>query len=300
MAFTAADLPSLVGRTAIVTGANSGLGYWTALELARHGAAVTLACRDTAAAERAAAEMGAGVEVRSLNLASLDSVRTFAAGWNAELHLLVNNAGVMAPPKWGTTEDGFELQFGTNHLGHFALTGLFLPSLLAAGDARVVSVSSLAHRTGTAGVLFGNPERGYKPMAAYSESKLANLLFGLELQRRAGARLASTVAHPGLSATNLFRSPHGLGANPAVRVAGAVLSKLVMQSARAGADPILYAATLADPGSYSGPHWLGEIRGPAAPARMSATARDAGLAAQLWDLSEELTEVRYDWTVPAG
>jgi NAD(P)-dependent dehydrogenase (short-subunit alcohol dehydrogenase family) len=307
MAFSIRDLPSMAGRTAIVTGANSGLGYEVALELARHGASVTLACRNAASADAAAAAIraatpGASVDVRELDLASLNAVARFAASWDEPLHLLINNAGVMAPPAWRGTVDGFELQFGTNHLGHFALTGRLLPHLRAAGSSRVVSVASLAHRTGTAAVLLGNPEADYQPMRAYSNSKLANLLFAVELQRRAVDGLTSTAAHPGVSATNLFLSPDGMGGNPLLRIGGRAVSRLVLQSARAGAEPILFAATLAEPGSYSGPRWFSEFRGPAVAARLSATALDDGLARQLWDLSEELTGVRFDWAIsqPAG
>ncbi len=303
MSWDVSQLPSFEGRSALVTGANSGIGLPTALELARRGAHVRLACRNTAAGERAADQVrarvpGAQVSVLALDLASLDSVASLAAGWDGPLDVLVNNAGVMAPPSWKPTKDGFELQFGTNHLGHFALTGSLLPALLAAPAARVVTVSSLAHRGGGADVLFGNQQQGYRAQHAYSNSKLANLLFGLELQRRAvaaGVALTSTVAHPGISATNLFLNKEGLGANPVLRIGGRLVGRVAFQSAAAGALPSLYAVSAAAPGSYSGPQWPGEFRGHPGPARMSATAQDAGLAAQLWDLSEELTGVHYDW-----
>jgi NAD(P)-dependent dehydrogenase (short-subunit alcohol dehydrogenase family) len=300
------DLRPLVAKSAVVTGANSGIGWHTAFALARSGTSVTLACRNLAKAEPAADRIralspGADVRVRRLDLSSLASVNEFAAGWTGPLELLVNNAGVMAPPSWRATQDGLELQFGTNHLGHFALTGRLLPALLAAERPRVVTVASLAHRGGTAGVLLGNPSEGYRAIQAYSESKLANLLFALELQRRAtehGTTLVSAAAHPGLTATNLFRSRDGLGANPLIRGLGAAFGRLVLQSAEAGARPSLYAADAAGPGSYVGPRWMGESRGPVGAARISGTATDPELAAQLWDLSEELTEVRYVW--PAG
>ena len=303
MSWDLAQLPSFAGKTVVVTGGNSGIGFHTALELARRGADVTIACRDADRGRQAMDRIQALVPnsligVRVLNLASLQSVQAFAESWDGPLDLLVDNAGVMAPPKWRSTEDGFELQFGTNHLGHFALTGRLLPALLAAPAARVVSVSSLAHRGGSAAVLFGNPAEGYRPAVAYSNSKLANLLFGLELQRRAAGRsLTSTVAHPGVSNTNLFISGEGLGANPIIRAGGKLVGPIVLQSSAAGALPTLYAAAAAAPGSYSGPQWLGEWRGRPGPAKMSPSALDTGLAEQLWDLSEELTGVTYEWSV---
>jgi NAD(P)-dependent dehydrogenase (short-subunit alcohol dehydrogenase family) len=303
MAFRPESLGSFAGKSVLVTGANAGIGWQTAAEFARHGAAVTLACRNLERADRAADRIralvpGSDVRVSELNLAALSSVRKFADGWTGSLHVLINNAGVMAPPSWRATEDDFELQFGTNHLGHYALTGLLLPHLLTAAPARVVTVSSLAHGGGDASVLLGNPAEGYRPRKAYSNSKLANLLFGLELQRRAEAApsaLTSTVAHPGIAATNLFRSKDGLGANPVIRGFGTVFGRVIFQSARAGALPTLYAATEAAPGSYSGPQWPGEIRGSVGPAAISPTGLDTGLAAQLWDLSAELTEVEYEF-----
>jgi NAD(P)-dependent dehydrogenase (short-subunit alcohol dehydrogenase family) len=303
MSWDVSQLPSFEGRSALVTGANSGIGLPTALELARRGAHVRLACRNTAAGEQAADQIrakapGAQVTVLTLDLASLTSVAALAQAWHGPLDVLINNAGVMAPPSWKPTEDGFELQFGTNHLGHFALTGRLLPALLAAPAARVVTVSSLAHRGGGADVLFGNQQQGYRAQHAYSNSKLANLLFGLELQRRAasaGVALTSAVAHPGVSATNLFLSKEGLGANPVLRIGGRVVGPVAFQSAAAGAQPSLYAVSAAEPGSYSGPQWPGEFRGRPGPARLSQVAQDVQLAAQLWDLSEELTDVHYDW-----
>jgi NAD(P)-dependent dehydrogenase (short-subunit alcohol dehydrogenase family) len=295
------DLRPWVAKSAVVTGANSGIGWHTASALAQSGTSVTLACRDLAKAEPAADRIralspGADVRVSRLDLASLASVNDFAAGWTGPLDLLVNNAGVMAPPRWRSTQDGFEVQFGTNHLGHFALTGRLLPALLAAERPRVVTVASLAHHRGTAGVLLGNPSEGYRAMQAYSESKLANLLFALELQRRAtehGSALISAAAHPGVTATNLFLSRDGLGANPLIRGLGTVFGRLVLQPAESGARPSLYAAATAGPGSYTGPRWLGESRGPVGAAQISRIAAAPELAAQLWDLSEELTGVRY-------
>ncbi len=298
-------MPDLGGTRALVTGANSGIGYYTALELARHGAEVTLACRNTESAaeaqRRIGAEIGAGggrVEVVRLDLSSLASVRACAESWEGPLDLLVNNAGVMTPPRYRQTEDGFELQFGTNHLGHFALTGLLLPSLLDSPRARVVTVSSLAHAAGRDDVLEGNLGGRYNPQHAYGNSKLANLLFASELQRRATAQvtsLTSTAAHPGVSHTNLVTSPQGLGAIPGIKLVAPVFLTLFLQSAAAGAHPTLYAATEGEPGSYTGPQRLRGQRGPIGPARTQHLARDEKLAADLWELSEKQTGVTFDW-----
>jgi NAD(P)-dependent dehydrogenase (short-subunit alcohol dehydrogenase family) len=303
-----AEMPSLLGTTAVVTGGNSGIGYHTALELARHGAAVTLAVRTLEKGEAAAARIrdsaaDARVLVARLDLASLDSVRAFADRWEGPLGLLVNNAGLMSPPRYRQTQDGFELQLGTNHLGHFALAGRLLPALLAAQAPRVVTVSSIAHHHGGLGVLDGNPPEGYHPSTAYGNSKLANLLFALELQRRAtlaGAPLTSTAAHPGVSSTNLVTSEQGLGSIPGVKIVAPLFLKLVFQSPKAGAEPTLYAATRAEPGSYTGPQGLRESRGHVGPARLSREARDEVLARKLWDLSEDWTGVRYAWETPVS
>ena len=301
-AWSTSDIPSLAGTTAVVTGANSGIGWHTAAELARHGADVTLAVRSPDKGEAAAAQMREGaagtVRVARVDLGSLASVQEFAEAWDGPLGLLVNNAGLMSPPRYHATEDGFELQFGTNHLGHFALTARLLPALLEAPSPRVVTVASLAHRQGGPDVLDANPAERYQPQRAYGNSKLANLLFGTELQRRAerhAPRLTSTVAHPGVTATNLFTSPDGLGSSRVVRAVGPVVSRVLLQSAAAGANPTLYAATEAEPGSYTGPSWLGEMRGPVGTARRSGPARDAALASALWEHSEELTGVRFGW-----
>jgi NAD(P)-dependent dehydrogenase (short-subunit alcohol dehydrogenase family) len=303
MNWTPKLIPSLAGKTAVVTGANSGIGWHTAAELAKHGASVTLACRNVQAGEDAASRMrdagAVDVQVAELDLASQTSVELFAKGWVGPLDLLVNNAGVMTPPKYRRTEDGFELQFGTNHLGHFALTGRLLPALLAAPAARVVTVASIAHFRGKANVLEGNPEKGYRPEPAYGNSKLANVLFARELQRRAsehGVALTSAGAHPGVSATELVQDSQGMGSNRLVRAVAPMVLKLVFQSAAAGANPSLYAATVAAPGSYTGPQRLRETRGPVGPAKLNRLAKDETLASDLWNLSEELTGVSFDWT----
>jgi NAD(P)-dependent dehydrogenase (short-subunit alcohol dehydrogenase family) len=314
---SADELPDLSGTTAVVTGGNSGIGLETARALASHGAGVTLACRNLLAAELAAEQIrsshnrigargaisgGASspvdVRVAELDLSSLSSVRSFADAWQGPLDLLVNNAGVMTPRTWRGTPDGFELQFGTNHLGHFALTGLLLSALQLATSPRVVTVSSLAHHSGRADVLDGNPPQGYRPERAYGNSKLANVLFGAELERRAsahGSALTSTMAHPGISATGLAVDREGMGANPVIRVVAPWVMRALFQSAAAGARPILYAASGAAPGSYSGPRWLRESRGPVGAARLSVLAQDPTLASRLWQVSQDLSGVEYHW-----
>jgi NAD(P)-dependent dehydrogenase (short-subunit alcohol dehydrogenase family) len=300
-AWSTSDIPSLAGTTAVVTGANSGIGWHTAAELARHGADVTLAVRSLDKGEAAAARMREGsagtVRVARLDLGSLASVQEFAEAWDGPLGLLVNNAGLMSPPRYRETADGHELQFGTNHLGHFALTGRLLPALLAAPASRVVTVSSIAHHQGRADVVEGNPAGRYSPAPTYGNSKLANLLFAFELQRRAslaGVSLTSTAAHPGVASTGLVTSEQGLGSIPGVKQLAPLFLKLVFQSPRAGAEPTLYAATAAEPGSYTGPQSLRESRGKPGPARTSPLARDEALAGKLWSVSEDLTGVRFD------
>ena len=296
MSWKPADLPDLTGRTAVVTGANSGIGVHTARELAAHGATVVLACRNVEAGRAAAAAMTGSTRVEALDLASQSSVRDFAERWEGPLDLLVNNAGVMTPPKYRVTEDGFELQYGTNHLGHFALTGRLLPALLAAPAPRVVTVSSIAHHGGRPAVLDGNPESAYQPQQAYSNSKLANILFARELQKRASAAaspLTSTAAHPGVSATELVQDPNGMGANTLVNKLAPYFMPILFQSAAAGANPTLYAATAAEPGSYTGPQRLRETRGPVGTARLSRFAQDDDLAEKLWGVSEQQTGVAF-------
>ena len=296
--FTSKDLPDLSGTRAVVTGANSGIGFHTARALADHGAEVVLACRNLDTAREAAVKMSGTTSIEWLDLASLASVRDFAARWEGPLDLLVNNAGVMTPPSYRETEDGHELQFGTNHLAHFALTGLLLPALLAAPAPRVVTVASIAHHRGDESVLEGNPPTSYDPQKAYGNTKLANLLFGHELHRRTtstGTRLVSTMAHPGVSATNLVGSPDGMGSSLLVRKTAPFFMPVLFQSSRAGANPTLYAATLGEPDSYTGPRWLLESRGRLGEATQSRHARDHDLAAKLWSLSEEKTGVAFDF-----
>lgn len=279
------------GRTAVVTGANSGLGIATVDALARAGAHVVLAVRDPERGEAAARTVNGSVEVRRLDLADLASVREFAASWRGDLDLLINNAGVMNIPE-ATTKDGFEMQFGTNHLGHFALTNLLLPHL----TDRVVTVSSGAHKMpGTPRIHFENLNLTgeYSPVAAYSQSKLANLLFTLELQSRlaaAGSSVRALAAHPGWAATGL----QGRDASVLRRTLMAVGNRFIAQDNKAGALPTLYAATQDLPGaSYVGPDGLGEMRGTPTLVGRSAAASDPVSAVRLWAASEELTGVTF-------
>jgi NAD(P)-dependent dehydrogenase (short-subunit alcohol dehydrogenase family) len=296
--WTAADMPPQDGRRAVVTGANSGLGFQVALELARSGARVVLAVRSRErgqeALDRIAREApDADAELRELDLADLASVREFAAGFDEPLDLLVNNAGVMALPR-RQTADGFEMQFGTNHLGHFALTGLLLERLLAGNDPRVVTVSSGMHRTGHMNFDDLQGERGYQRWRAYGQSKLANLLFCLELQRRAGDSLTSVAAHPGYAATNLQVAGPKIEGSRLRELIGRVGNLLFAQSDSGGARPLLYAATMDVPGaSYVGPGGIGESRGAPKLVGMSKEASDEDTARRLWEVSEELTGVSY-------
>lgn len=289
MGWSAEDIPDQSGRRIVVTGANSGLGRVTATELARHGAAVTLAVRDEAKGREAAAGMPGSVEVRRLDLADLASVRAFAEAWEGTLDVLVDNAGVMLTPE-RRTKDGFELQFGTNHLGHFALTNLLLPKL----TDRVVVVSSAAHRMGRIDLDDPNWERRrYRSWGAYGQSKLANLLFVWELQRRldeAGSPLRAVAAHPGYAATNLQTRM----ANPLANGVSALATRLLAQSAADGALPTLYAATQELPGrTYIGPGGFMEQRGAPKVVGRAAAASDDGTARRLWELSERLTGIEF-------
>jgi NAD(P)-dependent dehydrogenase (short-subunit alcohol dehydrogenase family) len=293
--WTAADLPALGGRTFVVTGANSGIGRIAARELARAGARVVLAVRDTARGEAAAEDMTGAVEVRALDLADLGSVRAFAAAWEGDLDVLVNNAGVMAIPK-GRSADGFELQIATNHQGPFALTNLLLPAI----RDRVVTVSSTMHRAGRIRLDDLNWERGrYERWLAYGQTKLANLLFTSELQRRlieAGSEVRAVAAHPGYAATNL-QSHTGSAIQNALMAIG---NKAFAQSDEMGALPTLYAATQdVPPGAYVGPDGLGEQRGHPTLVGRSAAARNPDTARRLWERSEQLTGVSFP-LVPAG
>ena len=295
--WTAADLPDLTGRTAVVTGATSGIGRVTATELARHGARVLLAVRDPEAGAALAAELDGRAEVVRLDLSSLASVHECAGRIEEPVDLLVNNAGVMAPPRRRMTSDGHELQFQTNHLGHFALTALLLPRLLETPEPRVTTVSSLAHRGGDRSVLDGNTTGRYSPQSSYANSKLANLLFAFELQRRAtaaGSSLTSTAAHPGVTATNLFASKDGMGAIPLIGALSGPVMRLVLPGAAEGAESTLFAATVAEPASYTGPTGLRESRGAIGPAMVSPLARDPELADALWRVSERLTDVAFE------
>jgi NAD(P)-dependent dehydrogenase (short-subunit alcohol dehydrogenase family) len=291
--WTTADLPDQTNRTFIITGANSGLGRATTKALAAAGAHVVMAVRNRSKAEAVAAEIAGTVEIRELDLADLASVQTFAESWNGPIDVLVNNAGVMAVPE-SRTKDGFEMQFGTNHLGHFALTNLLLPSI----TDRVVTVSSTGHRLGEINLADLNwRTRPYKQWRAYGQTKLANLLFTLELQRRLAADHSSVralAAHPGYAATNL---QSGVGAPFADQIAR-FGNRIFAQSEDMGALPTLFAATQDLPGaSFVGPDGFGEHRGYPTLVGRTAAASDVQMAKDLWAASEELTGVRYPTAV---
>jgi NAD(P)-dependent dehydrogenase (short-subunit alcohol dehydrogenase family) len=304
------DIPDQTGRKVVITGATGGLGYETALALARAGAEVVLtgrnAAKGAAALERIhAAVPGAAIRYDDLDLADLSSVETFADRL-AELHqaidLLVNNAGVMAPPTRNETKDGFELQFGTNFLGHFALTGRLLPLLRRGKRARVVNLSSIVHRL-QAAIHFDDLQwrRSYKPWQAYAQSKLAMILFAFELQRRSdtfGWGLVSNAAHPGWAITDLQSSgPRmGRGGKPSLseRI-GSLLEPYLAQSAADGALASLFAATSPDAksGGYYGPQGAFELKGAVGEAKIGRQARDAAVAGRLWRIAETLTSVTW-------
>ena len=287
--WTSADLPSQQGRTVIVTGANSGIGLPIARALAEAGARVVLAVRDLAKGQAAADSISGDREVRQLDLADLASVRAFADSWHGELAILINNAGVMRTPESRTADD-FELQIGTNHLGHFALTNLLLPHV----TDRVVTVASGAHRGGSISLDDLNwQRRKYRPWSAYQQSKLANLLFTLELQRRltaADSAVRAVAAHPGYAATNLqFRSE-----SRAQDRIMAISNRLFAQTDEAGGRPILFAGSQDLPGaSYVGPDGWWEQRGYPALVGRTAAASDVEMAKRLWVLSENLTGVKF-------
>ncbi|MGH3716312.1 MAG: oxidoreductase [Micromonosporaceae bacterium] len=300
--WTAADIPRLDARTAVVTGANSGIGLIAARELARAGARTVLAVRNqekgaAAADQIRAAAPDADVTVAALDLADLSSVRAFATDLTGDVDILVNNAGVMAIP-YQKTADGFEMQFGTNHLGHFALTGLLLPRV----KDRVVTISSGAHRGGKINFEDLQGERGYRTWDAYMQSKLANLLFMYELHRRlqaAGSPLRSVAAHPGYAATNLQSVGPRMQSNWLLATVSGAFMKVgnvaIAQSDEKGALPTLYAATADIPsGTYVGPDgWL-ELRGHPTTVKSTRAARDPETARRLWEVSEKLTGVTYD------
>jgi NAD(P)-dependent dehydrogenase (short-subunit alcohol dehydrogenase family) len=300
--WTTADIPSQSGKIAVVTGANSGIGYPTALELARAGAQVIIAGRSEAKGLAALAAIkaklpAASVKFELLDLASLASVAACAARLNAalpQLDILINNAGIMMLPVRQTTQDGFEMQFGVNYLGHFALTAQLLPLLRKAAAPRTVQLASLAHRAGK--IDFADLQRSqYSPGRVYSQSKLAMLIFALELQRRSDANgwnILSTAAHPGFAQSELAANGMGEGFSAAVTKQAV---KLLGQSSAAGALPTLYAATspLAAPGGYYGPTGFQELKGPPGIAVIRPQALDLNTAKRLWDVSEELTKTKF-------
>jgi len=308
--WSAADIPDQGGRLAVITGANSGIGFEAAKALAGKSTRVIMAVRrpergEAAAAHIRAAHPGAAVEVWQLDLAELASVRAFAERFRreqGELPLLLNNAGVMAIP-YRRTADGFEMQLGTNHLGHFALTGLLLPAVLAAPSSRIVTVSSGAHMAGN--IAFDNLDgsKGYNRWGAYAQSKLANLLFAYELQRRlaaAGAGAISVACHPGYANTELQAAGPQMDGNGLMAAIARGMNVVLAQSAEMGALPTLYAATAPEAygGDYIGPGGLGNMWGHPTRQRSTARSYDPALARRLWTTSEELTGVRYE--LPAG
>ena len=300
-AWTTNDIPDLSGRTAIVTGATSGIGYEAALVLAAHGAQTILAVRDTARGQACAARIrgihgSAKVTVSALDLASLASVREFAERTIADtprIDLLLNNAGLGLQSTRAVTVDGFERQFATNHLGHFALTGLLVPALLTAPAPRVVAIASIAHRRGKIDFDDLQTERPYNGRKAYGQSKLANLMFALELDRQAreaGSRLTSVAAHPGVSSTGFIAAT---GMPGMMRGVATLAIGVLGQNAARGALPGLYAATMPDVtgGQYWGPDGLLEVRGDPALAQISPQAQDRAVWQHLWSVSEQLTGV---------
>lgn len=303
MSFSERDIPDLAGKTAIVTGATGGLGYETARMLAEHGARVILAGRNQAKGSEALAKIRAtaphaDIAFDMLDLASLASVAAFVARQQARatpIDILINNAGVMTPPTRQTTLDGFELQFATNYLSHFALTMGLLPLLRAAPAPRVVSLSSVAARQGQIDFANLQSENSYRPMVAYSQSKLACLMFAFELQRRSDAQgwgLTSIAAHPGIARTDLI--VNGMGdASPAAFIRRHLT--FLFQPVPQAALPSLFAATASEatPGGYYGPKWLMEIRGPVGVAATPDTALDTGVAGRLWDKSAELARLPF-------
>lgn len=300
--WTAEQIPSQQGKIALITGANSGIGFQAALELARHGAHVLLGARDVTKGQTAVDRIrreapGAGVELAELDMASLASIRTFSEKFlsgGVALDLLINNAGVMALPTREFTADGYERQFGTNHLGHFALTGLLMPALQAAEVPRVVTVASLAHRNGKIEWDNLQSERKYVPWDAYNNSKLANILFARELSRRAsGTRLVSNPVHPGISRTSIVKN--GPGFKDPKTVVLFVLGAFITQDDAHGALPTLFAATAPEvrSGEYIGPDGMMEFKGYPTVVQPRPQALDEAVGRKLWSVSEELTGVVY-------
>lgn len=308
--FAASDIPDQSGKIVIITGGNSGIGYHTALELARKGATVVIACRSVAKGFEAQRQIqreapDADVQVEKLDLASQASIHDFARnylGSGRPVHLLINNAGVMALPRRTETADGFEMQFGTNVLGHFALTGLLMPAMAAtardsaAGSVRVVTLASIAHLQGHIVLDDLQQEKNYSPWSAYRQSKLADLMLALEMDRRlrdCGSAVWSVAAHPGVANTNLFVRDAPAWQQTFRKISGALIGLLLNTPAQ-GALPTLFAATSPDakPGGYYGPQGLREMRGPVGLARISDRAQNRTMAGELWQACERLTGVK--------
>jgi NAD(P)-dependent dehydrogenase (short-subunit alcohol dehydrogenase family) len=308
----AEQIPSQAGRRFLITGANSGIGFHAALKLARKDAEVILACRDRRKGEAAMSRLreeapGARAELATLDLASLDSIRAFAAeevARNRPLHVLINNAGIMAVPRRTGTADGFEMQFGTNVLGHFALTGLLLPALeRTAADSsepsRVVTIASLAHKRTYLDLDDLQSVTAYSPLRAYQQSKLSNLMLAFELSRRLRATLSKVVsvaAHPGIASTSIFRTDERSGTARALRTLVGHAIGILLNTDAEGALPTLFAATspAAVDGGYYGPEGLGEMRGDTVGvAKVAPQARDEVAASRLWKLCEEFTSIHY-------
>jgi NAD(P)-dependent dehydrogenase (short-subunit alcohol dehydrogenase family) len=309
--WTTADIPPLAGKTAVITGATGGLGYETALALAGAGAVVVLTGRNDVKGRNAVQRIrdrfpGAKVSYETLDLANLASVADFAkrfAAAHASLDLLINNAGVMGLPQRQATADGFEMQFGTNYLGHYALTAHLLPLLRRGHQPRVVNLSSIAHRSGAINFDDLQSARSYAPWKAYQQSKLAMLMFALELQRRsdaAGWGLMSNAAHPGYARTDLIAN--GPGAKALLWQMSKFLQPFFSQSAAEGALPTLFAATSpqAQPAGYYGPNWFYELKGPPVPAKIMPQAKDLVAAARLWDVSAALTGISFEQVAAAA
>ena len=301
-AWTTAQIPALQGKTVLITGANSGIGYQAALELARHGAHVLLACRSQQKGEQALARLlseapGSSAELVLLDVSLLADVRRFVAEFltrQRPLDILINNAGIMALNPRQVTSEGFERQFATNHLGHFALTGLLLPAIMAAPAPRVVTVASLAHRGGKIHFDDLQMERNYSPWGAYNQSKLANILFARELARRAvGSHLLSLPVHPGVSQTSIV--DNGPGANDLKTRVLFNFAKFLTQTDADGALPTLYAATSPDArsGDYIGPNGFMEMKGSPIVVKPRPHALDEATGQRLWSVSEQLTGVVY-------